>query len=84
MPPKRKKSGGSSATKQRGVSARCNLLLKYLHPQVLVSSKIPKDGWTHKQELTGFQPMPHICGTKKGYVILRGIFYSKIGPREFY
>jgi hypothetical protein len=26
--------------------------LKYLHPQVLISSKIPKDGWSHKQELT--------------------------------
>jgi hypothetical protein len=32
--------------------------------------------------LTGFQLMPHICGKKKGYIILRGIFYSKIGPRE--
>jgi hypothetical protein len=51
MPPKKKK-GGSSATKQRGAGARCNILLKYLHPQVLVNSKIPKDGRTHKQELT--------------------------------
>jgi hypothetical protein len=22
------------------------------HPQVLINSKIPKSGWTHKQELT--------------------------------
>jgi hypothetical protein len=41
-----------SATKQRGVGARCDILLKYLHPQVLINSKIPKPGWTHKQELT--------------------------------
>jgi hypothetical protein len=26
--------------------------LKYLHPQVLINSKIPKLGWKHKQELT--------------------------------
>jgi hypothetical protein len=51
MPPKKKESG-SSATKQRGVGARCNILLKYLHPQALVNSKIPKDGQTHKQDLT--------------------------------
>jgi hypothetical protein len=47
MPPKKK-----SATKQRGVGGRCDILLKYLHPQVLINSKIPKSGWTHKQELT--------------------------------
>jgi hypothetical protein len=50
MPPRKKKS--TTATKQRGVGAQCNILLKYLHPQVLVNSKIPKDGRTHKQELT--------------------------------
>jgi hypothetical protein len=49
MPPKKK---NSTSTKQRGVGARCDILLKYLHPQVLINSKIPKDGWTHKQELT--------------------------------
>jgi hypothetical protein len=49
MPPKKK---NSTTTKQRGVGARCDILLKYLHPQVLINSKIPKDGWTHKQELT--------------------------------
>jgi hypothetical protein len=47
MPPKKK-----GATKQRGVGGQCNILLKYLHPQVLINSKIPKPGWTHKQELT--------------------------------
>jgi hypothetical protein len=47
LQPKKKKT----ATKQRGVGAQCNILLKYLHPQVLVNSKIPKDGRTHKQEL---------------------------------
>jgi hypothetical protein len=41
-----------SAFKQSGVGARCNILLKYLHPQVLINSKIPKSSQSHKQELT--------------------------------
>jgi hypothetical protein len=49
MPPKKK---NSTTTKQRGAGARCDILLKYLHPQVLINSKIPKDEWSHKQELT--------------------------------
>ena len=47
MPPKKKKI----ALKQKGVGAQLDILLKYLHPQVQINSKIPKSGWTHKQEL---------------------------------